>query len=258
MLAVYGDDANTLRRIASAVPRSVDVFSTVEWDEFLVRAPRAECKVLSISQLSRAPKLGPSLAKTLHPLILVTPRNTDNASHAPGLSPTDIVWASDIEIDLWTKIRRASSLGVLERVAACFRQSSRLQPALREALAMACTSVRPVTTVSELGALIGRDRRTVWRLWRQHNPGENAIRLEDVLHWLILLRAVLHKERDLSWHSVARTLDVHEQTLARLAQSLAGTNLGRLTFQGPFAVRDAFARKVLVGLVGETLWDILQ
>jgi hypothetical protein len=258
MLAVYSDNASTLRRIASAVPRSVDVFSTQEWDEFLVRAPRAECRILGISELSSGPKLGPSLAKSLHPLILVTSRNSDNAARAPGLSPADIVWNANIEDDLWTKIRRASSLGVLERIAACFRQSTRLPAALREALALACTAPRPITTVTELGTLVGRDRRTIWRLWHQHHAGETPVRIEDVLHWLILIRAVLHKEQDLSWHSVARTLGVHEQTLARFAQSLAGTNLGTLTFQGPFAVRDDFARKILNGLVDEGFWDILR
>ena len=258
MLAAYSDDATTLRRIAAAVPRSVDVYSTSSWDDFLARAPRAECRVLGISQLKGAPKVGPALIRSLHPLVLVTSRSPDNAALAPKLSPVDIVWASDIEGELWTKVRRAASLGVLERIASCFRQSARMPAPLREALGLACTSTRPITTVSELGALIGRDRRTVWRLWRQSHNGKEAPRLEDVLHWLLLLRAVLHKERDLSWHSVARALDVHEQTLARLAQSLAGTSLGTLTFQGPFAVRDEFARRVLDDLVGEQLWDILR
>jgi hypothetical protein len=257
MLAVYSDDEDTSRRIASALPRSVELYRTAGWDEFLVRAPAARCRIVNIQQLTRGPVIGASVARLLRPLILVTARTAENTARAPSLSPVDIVWSGEIEADLWTKVRRASSLGVLERIATGFRLSTRIPAALREALALACTSARPITTVSELGTLIGRDRRTVWRLWRQCTPGHETLRLEDVLHWIILLRATLEKERDLSWHHVARLLDVHENTLARLAQTLAGTTLSALTFQGPFVVRDAFVRTVF-GEPGEHTWDILQ
>ena len=258
MLALYSDDETTSRRIASAVPRDVEVIRTAAWDDFLVHAPAAQCRIVNIQQLRHGPVISATLARALRPLVLVTSRTSDNTARAPGLAPVDIVWVGDIEVDLWTKVRRASSLGVMERIAAGFRLSTRLAPALREALALSCTSTRPVTTVSELGHLIGRDRRTVWRMWKQCIPEGTVLRLEDVLHWIILLRASLEKERDLSWHHVARQLDVHENTLARLAQSLARTTLGTLTFQGPFVIRDQFVHEVLGTFLETHAWDILQ
>ncbi len=60
----------------------------------------------------------------------------DYTARAPSLALIDIVWLGDIEIDLWTKVRRASSLGVMERIATGF----------------------------------GRDRRTVSRMWKQCTP----------------------------------------------------------------------------------------
>jgi hypothetical protein len=259
MLVAFSTHEETLRRITAVVPREEGVHATADWHSFAIRAPLGSCRVIGIqSGDGSVPQSADLAAARLEPLILVTPRTNDCRPLVRAVVPTDVVWSSDIERELWTKVRLATTSSTLARVADCFRRATQLPPALREALALACSATRPVASVAELGALIGRDRRTIWRQWSQSRQANDALRIEDVLHWLILLRAVLQKDRHTSWRLVARSLDVHEHTLARSAQTLVGTTLGCLTFQGPHQVKAAFVDRVMTTVGGEGAWDILR
>jgi hypothetical protein len=240
------------------VPRGEGVHATADWHSFAVRAPQGSCRVIGIpSGDAWMPQSAEFAAARLEPLILVTPRTNEWRPLVKSIVPTDVVWSADIERELWTKVRLATTSSTLARVGECFRQAAQLPPSLREALALACTATRPVASVAELGAFIGRDRRTVWRQWSKSREASDLLRIEDVLHWLILLRAVLQKDRHTSWRLVARSLDVHEHTLARSAQTLVGTTLSCLTFQGPHQVKAAFVDQVLTKVGCRGAWDIL-
>lgn len=261
MYVVFSDDRDTLRSIENAFPRSEHVHATPDWHDFVFRAPLGECRVLGAQRAEtcrRLSALGPQRVAEMQPLILVAARTLDLAPALGQIAPADIVWLSDVEHTLWSVVRRATTGSVLVRIARSFATAESLAPLIREALARACTSDRPITTVAELGMVVGRDRRTMWRLWRQSTTGRQAPRLEDALHWLLLLRASLRKDRYVTWHTIAQSLHVHEHTLARSAQALMGTTLSCLTLQGAQPVTAQFVERVLRPIAGERAWDILR
>jgi methylphosphotriester-DNA--protein-cysteine methyltransferase len=64
----------------------------------------------------------------------------------------------------------------------------------------------------------------------------SATRLEDVLHWLILARALALKTAERTWRDVAAELRVHPHTLSRFARQFTG-----LTLRAVATDRDAAA-----------------
>jgi len=111
------------------------------------------------------------------------------------------------------------------RLAAAIRLDPRLPQRLRTALLLACTAPQPFRSVCRLAGAAGCDRRTLWRDWR-HAMGEaSPVRLEDVLHWVILARALEAKTPRRTWIEVAAEVAVHPQTLARFARQFARRGL---------------------------------
>src|SRR3954454_13080211 len=87
----------------------------------------------------------------------------------------------------------------IRRLAQALDRAPRLPARLRGALLRACTAPRPFLSVSRLAAASDCDRRTLWRDWRRGVGPDSALRLEDVLHWLLLVRALALKTPQRSW-----------------------------------------------------------
>ena len=134
--------------------------------------------------------------------------------------------------------------------AAALRQAGHLPPRLRQALALACENERPICTVGRLASLSGCDRRTLWNQWRTAVGREAPVRLEDFLHWQLLLRAVTLKEPALAWADVADRLGVHPHTVARLARQLTGRSLRELSACTEAGIAAEFERGFLPHLLG--------
>ena len=111
------------------------------------------------------------------------------------------------------------------RLAAAIRLDPRLPQRLRAALLLACNAAQPFRSVCRLAAAAGCDRRTLWRDWRHAMGGASPVRLEDVLHWVILARALEAKSPRRTWIEVAAEVAVHPQTLARFARQFARRGL---------------------------------
>jgi len=124
------------------------------------------------------------------------------------------------------------------RLAAELEEAHHLAPTLRSALAAACRSDPPVRSVGELAARAGCHRRTLNHHWSRGLPAGMALRLEDFLGWLLLVRASQLRART-GWTEVAGALGVHEHTLARLAKRLAGATLREAARSGPDGIARA-------------------
>jgi len=125
------------------------------------------------------------------------------------------------------------------------RQAGHLPPRLREALALACDERRAIRTVEKLAAAAGCDRRTLWTHWKTA-VGPNAdLRLQDFLHWLLLLRAAHRKTPRLAWAEVADEIGIHPHTLSRLARQLTGWSLREMAEGGHPALARRFDAEVL-------------
>lgn len=115
--------------------------------------------------------------------------------------------------------------GPVRSLADALRQSRRVPPRLRAALLRACTEPRAFCSVSRLSTAAACDRRTLWREWRRAVGDEAETRLEDVLHWLILARALALKTAARTWCDVATELRIHPHTLSRFARQFTGLTL---------------------------------
>ena len=125
-----------------------------------------------------------------------------------------------------------------------FRRAPHLPRRLREALALACDGGRTIRTVEKLAAVAGCDRRTLWTYWKQSVGRHSELRLQDFLHWVLLLRAAQSKTENRPWAEVAEELGIHPHTLGRLARQLTGTSLRKLSSR-TYTVPQAFETRVM-------------
>ncbi|HEX2203066.1 MAG TPA: hypothetical protein VHG91_07200 [Longimicrobium sp.] len=145
---------------------------------------------------------------------------------------------------------RAELLGRPGTLAAGLRAAPHIPPRLREALALAAEGERPIRTVEKLAGTAGCDRRTLWNQWKQAVGRDAPVRLQDFLHWLLLLRAAAGKGAGRPWAEVADEVGVHPHTLGRLARQLTGHTLRELSAGGAALVRGRFEAEVLPYLLG--------
>jgi hypothetical protein len=215
----------------------------------------------------------------LRPVVLVTTGDADNVRRIRGLQVDEVLWPAELPSALATAVQRARARRGLHRIAARLVDARGLTPTMRAALERACIGELPAATVRALAQAMRVDRRTLWRGWRAATRavaaasegagaagsagsagapsppgaagapnGAAALRLEDVLDWVILLRALGVRQRGRAWREVAAELGVHEHTLARLARRLTGQSLAALG-DGGFALASAqFERDVLARL----------
>jgi hypothetical protein len=142
-------------------------------------------------------------------------------------------------------------------MARVVEEAEHLPATLRTALARACRSKWPIHSVNQLAAAASCDRRTLWYQWNQVAEESSEFRLQDFLHWLLLLRAVGRKVPEQSWESVAHNLDVHPHTLARWAKQLTGRTLGELATNGPAIVGTMLRQRVMDFVLGDRCLDKL-
>ncbi|MET0397037.1 MAG: hypothetical protein ABW277_09465 [Longimicrobiaceae bacterium] len=259
MLALFCPDRRLSERLRAALPAGEQVLAAWDWRGFERAAPAAECSVVAAERLADEPARSRlaafKLRHPLHPVVLVTRRDADNVRHLTWLRVEEVVWPDEVDARLGTAVTRARTSGLLHRLAAAFEGSPDLAVPLRTALACSCRVVPPVHSVARLAQMAGCDRRTLWRYWRMASHGSRALRLEDILHWLLLLRGVSSKVPGHGWTTVASELGVHEHTLGRLAHHLTGRTLRELAAGGPPAILSLFLHEVLDPLLGEHAWD---
>jgi hypothetical protein len=130
-------------------------------------------------------------------------------------------------------------------LAAAFRRAAHLPPRLREALALACDDRRAIRTVEKLAAAAGCDRRTLWTHWKQSVGRRSTLRLQDFLHWVLLVRAAHRKTASRPWSDVAEEIGIHPHTLGRLARQLTGRSLRELSTTGHVTLAQSFETQVL-------------
>jgi hypothetical protein len=255
MVSVYCKDALYVERARRALDGSGAARIVDDWDAFEAVAACAVCSVVVIPWLSGDAALKRlALFRGLHPLhpvVLVTRGDIQNARDLKAVVVDEVVWTQEIDRELSDAVGRTCVLSQTRRMAADLRANRALPTKLREALARACESERPIRTVHKLAAGVGCDRRTLWTQWKQvMKDGGADLRLQDFLHWLVLLRATGRKTASRPWAAVAQEVGVHPDTLGRLAQQLTGCSLRDLCAGGQGAVAAKFEKGVLACLPG--------
>lgn len=261
-LILHADDPAHLGRLRSFLPREHSTTLAEHWSEVEQHAAGAPCLVVAIGSLRASPlvpRLAALRARQPHrPVVLVTHPDPDNTRHLKDVSVDEVVWCREAERELAAAVRRACGriTGALLHLAAPLEAAAHLPAALRTALGHACRSELPVRSVNQLAAAVGSDRRTLWYHWTRTVGPDAELRLQDFLHWVLLLRALARKTPDRTWASVASEVGVHGHTLQRFARHLAGGTLPTLEEDGAGAA-SLFRERVLRLLLAPDVLDKL-
>lgn len=254
MLLLYAADRAALPEVRAALPRDqrVELAGSVA---DLGRAGRADCTIALIPVLDSGPAAALAAFKMSHPqqpVILVTEWDRENARHLKDLPVDEVVWTQEVPYHLADVVRDTCDRTNthVRRLAATLEGAHSLPGALRRALAFACHSPRPVHSVNQLARVAGVDRRTLWQQWKSvvRDP---SLRLQDFLHWILLLRAMGRKTPERSWSVVAEEIGMGLGTLSRYARQLTGRTLQEVHALGPPNLANVFRSTLFSFLLEE-------
>ncbi|HEX8276926.1 MAG TPA: hypothetical protein VF615_30070 [Longimicrobiaceae bacterium] len=261
MLALLSAGRDQAPRLSSALPVGRRVLPVADWEHLERVAPTVECSVVQISRLHDSPAL-PRLSafKARHPdlpTVLVTRWEPENARCLKDLFVEEVVWDHEVGCELVPAVQRVCGhrANYVRCLVVPFETAGHLPRALRDALAFACRSDRAVHSVKQLAAATGAKRGTLWHQWKRVAGEDSALRLQDLLHWILLLRVAVLKSPDRSWAAVAEEVGVHGHTLSRYAKQLTGCTLRELEARED-AVTLLFRERVLGCLLDGELLDL--
>jgi hypothetical protein len=254
MLAVFADERPYAARVAATMAAHEPTLLVDSWECLEQAIPSTTCTVVVIRWLRGTPEEARlrdlRFRYPLHPIILVTSKNADNALALRWVGVEDVVWLSELERGLWPAVRRGHAQAILQDMAATVRRAMPADRLLGRAIAYACRATPPLRSIGQLASALGCDRRTLWRHWRAALSGASAFRLEDVLDWFLLLHAVGRKLPGRSWAHLATELQVHPHTLGRIAARLAGRPLRALTAADQLPLTHRCQAELLEALLG--------
>jgi hypothetical protein len=227
-----------------------------EWDSFDDARRGSSCAVVHVN----CPQTDPAVARLRRaaqgapqsPLVLVVQGTALGEALARSLSVDEVVVKREANRSLLPAISRATGAAYLRDVGSRVRDAHHLPVRLRIAVAHACHSSNPVKEVADLADRVGCDRSTLTRQWQRVTQPGDAMRLDEVLSWLVLLRAVARRPPGRKWASVAAEVGTSERTLARVARQHVGLSLGALTSLDFAALTSAFELRVVSRMVGSS------
>lgn len=244
------------RILASAGP----VHTASSWNVFRRRASESLCAVAVIRLDDRddqdAAELGRlRTAAPLIPLVVVTREDPEALRTLASVPIDEVVWLDEMPDGLEEAARLATERAWRRRMHWAFELSPDVPRSLRDALTLASGADVPFLTVSELALVVGVDRRTLWRNWRQVTGTRGARGLKEVLAWLALVRAARLRRGGVSWTNVAERLGLNREVLRRTARRLMDTDLRGLDRAGIGVVFERFERRVLTPLRHRAMRD---
>ena len=262
MLVLYSSNPDQIPRLRSTLPPERQVVAVKDWDHLKRAVPAAECSVIHVDQLGSSHVLTRLSALRArfphHPLVLVTRGDDKDVHYLKEIDVEEVVWLGGIERDLRPAVERACAhdFDYVHCLAVPFQDAEHLPAALREALAYACRSRQPVHSINQLAAATGITRGTLWYQWKKAAGEASPLRLQDLLHWLLLLRVVGRKASHRTWAEAGEEVGVHAHTLWRHGKQLTGRTLPELAAD-PDVVVALFRERVLELLLPEARPNIL-
>ncbi|MDQ6831169.1 MAG: hypothetical protein M3081_20080, partial [Gemmatimonadota bacterium] len=248
-----------LQALRRQLPLGASVMPTTSLELFAISAPTAECAIVCGASPSargfaeavarmRAPSFGAPIVivRSLSPgktsrKALHTSRDAAAEGWARALP---LAWRCRDDALMLAAIQGATTLALLRRFARDVREAKHLAPPLRDSLLIAIESTRPIASLGELAESVHTHRRTLWRRWRTMSVA-SVVRLEDVIDWILVLRAGVAHARGSTWSDVASALGVDRHTLAGAHRRLVGLSLVDATFDSQIVARARFREKVV-------------
>jgi hypothetical protein len=200
------------------------------WDLFQRSLMAFDCGILGAGPLE-LPRLARRLNRLMRsgaeaPLVLVTADELPAARHLGPLCVQEVVWWSEMDVELARAIGRAHASSYMWRLAKRIETLESIPGTLRDALSICCRSNPPFLTVRSVASLMACDRSTLARQWRR--VFQEGFRFEDFLHWVILIRCHSYRCAAYRWRDAASAAGTTELTIRRLSLRLTGLPLAEL------------------------------
>lgn len=245
IFALYGSDRNWLALSRPHLPLAAPVVGTVGWQAFLVLADAAECCIVAVPKHPPAGLLD-NLRQFRHArpgaaLVLVAEGPLPFGANEWG----DIVRPPLRAARLWPAIQASMTRALLTRATMDFERAPLSSRTLRRALVTLCRATTPIRSVTELARAIGYHRRTLWYHWRRSGIWRGASTLEEVIDWVLLLRAAVCACQPIARAAIPTTLGVHRYTLRRILEQNAGLRIRDLSPDACPRIRDLFQSAIL-------------
>lgn len=230
MLVVFARNPSQLRTLGESLAPPQPIRTPPTWEALPAALVGAGCAVICVEWLSEGEQLARLISLRSRapdiPFVLVTRKEADNIRLVLRVHVDEVVWLHEVAHALSGAVARARTRGLFHAIHHTIRDNHQLSPRLREALLHALTNDYHAGSVATLARAVRCDRRTLWHAWRR--AVAVGPRLEDFLHWLVLLRAAELKESARCWRDVAHTLGIDNRTLGRHAARLLGMRLSDL------------------------------
>ena len=258
MLAVYVRRSREADALRAGLPSGEHWSAHSNWTAFQHALATASCGIVSVEWLSdgehlrRLTDLRHDLPDT--PVVLVTRKDADNARLLKGLILEEVVWTHEASGGLASAVARAETHSTLREVCTKLGTQGRLSPRMRKIVLYLCERGHDVRSVASLARALHCDRRTLWYAWHQAMPG--GPRLEDFIHWLLLLNASALRASLKNWSAVAGELRVDKRTLSRHTDRLLGISLRELAALDRRDLMRAFHTAVVTPLLSVSVLDI--
>lgn len=252
MIAVYCPEERQVARLYAALNGMVVQRAEI-WSLFTGTVAVSTCAVVMVDWLAGNPAVERLQALRMQyphkPVVLVTRKDADNVRLLRRVQIEEVVWTEEIEHTLAATIDSTQHAARFTEIVAAIESAEHLPKRLRHALVHVFRSPTAALTVAELGAAVGCDRRTLWRLWTNSVGADSDLRLQDVVDWNLLLHAAVIRQQTTSWVGVAGRLSVHDHTLARTARRLADMTLRQLADIGTVGMLELFRERFLSRLL---------
>lgn len=240
-VAVYCADDGTLLRVRGALATWTISRHFRRWSD--------ACDVLlhDIPLVAIVPRIGRQESGLIagfreqrprQPIVVVTHQDANNVRLLAPLGIEEIVWISETEATLSGAINRVRDSCFFVQLADRIGHAENLDPLIRAALTAAILRPRPIVSVCELADIVASNPGTLRRRWKKSKHDGNDDRLEDIIAWLVLVRAVQRRRFEGAWHMVAEAVGVDARTLSRLARRLMHMSLREVESCGFSTVAD--------------------
>ena len=233
---LFADHAPLAQRLAAALVPYMPVVVNA-WQAVQAHAPRARCIVLGDQSPitndlpARVRRLVQQVPNT--PILAVTTPTPEHVRAFVTSGISGILWLHDTPATLQSAVGGAVRKQPLDALGAQLQGATHLPLYLRNTLAYLCHATRCIRTVHELCETAGCHRSTLWAQWRAID-GHALLRLQDIVDWVLLLRACSRHAPGMRWSDVAMEVGVHEHTIGRIAKRLIQCSLREL--RHPLAV----------------------
>jgi AraC-like DNA-binding protein len=239
MMAVYYEDPRQLLVLLAPEFSGRPLSLHRDWSTFEQACTSAVASVAMVRQLAAdgvPEQLTPGReSPACTSLVLVTDDDRENAALAKAAPVRAVLWSGDEPRALLAALERVRVDRDRNATALELREAEGLPPQLRTVLVRLFLTGGGGVGIDDLAEGAGCDRSTLNRQWRSV-AGDSPLRLQDVLDWLVLIDAVRLQARRRKWAGVAAELGVHQRTLSRIAERLAGMSLPQAAAAGELAL----------------------